>query len=97
LSQQILKLEDELGGKLFQRLPRAAKLTPLGESFLPRALTILQAICDTKAEARKIVGMRRCQTEHEAFSGVISDGPRCEEVNDKPIQEGIFPALSKTA
>jgi DNA-binding transcriptional LysR family regulator len=97
LSQQILKLEDELGGKLFQRLPRAAKLTPLGESFLPRALTILQAICDTKAEARKIVGMRRCQTEHEAFSGVVSDGPRCEEVNDKPIQEGIFPALSKTA
>jgi DNA-binding transcriptional LysR family regulator len=55
LSQQIHKLEDELGGKLFYRLPRAARLTVLGESFLPRALAILQAIRDTKAEARKII------------------------------------------
>ena len=65
LSQQILKLEDELGGKLFYRLPRAARLTPLGESFLPRALAILQAIRDTKAEARKIIELRRSQTALE--------------------------------
>jgi DNA-binding transcriptional LysR family regulator len=97
LSQQILKLEDELGGKLFQRLPRAAKLTPLGESFLPRALTILQEICDTKAEARKIAGMRRCQTERESFSGVVSDGPRCQEVNDGPREKEIFSAFRKIA
>jgi LysR family transcriptional regulator, hydrogen peroxide-inducible genes activator len=55
LSQQILKLEDELGGKLFYRLPRAARLTPLGEFFLPRALAILQEIRDSKTEARKII------------------------------------------
>ncbi|HEY2498386.1 MAG TPA: LysR family transcriptional regulator [Candidatus Angelobacter sp.] len=42
LSQQILKLEDKLGGKLFYWLPLTARLTPLGESFLPRALAILQ-------------------------------------------------------
>ncbi|HEY1939567.1 MAG TPA: LysR family transcriptional regulator [Candidatus Angelobacter sp.] len=62
LSQQILKLEDELGGKLFYRLPRAARLTPLGESFLPRALAILQAIHDSKTEARKIIELGCPQT-----------------------------------
>ena len=55
LSQQILKLEDELGGKLFYRLPRSARLTPLGEFFLPRALAILQEIRDSKMGARKII------------------------------------------
>ena len=69
LSQQILKLEDELGGKLFYRLPRAARLTPLGESFLPRALAILQAIRDSKTEARKIVAFGCSQTGLESKSG----------------------------
>lgn len=62
LSQQILKLEDELGGKLFYRLPRSARLTPLGEFFLPRALSILQAIRDSKTGARKILELGRSQT-----------------------------------
>jgi DNA-binding transcriptional LysR family regulator len=66
LSQQILKLEDELGGKLFYRLPREAKLTQLGESFLPRALAILQDIHDTKAEAQRIVQTRQAQPELDA-------------------------------
>jgi len=62
LSQQILKLEDELGGKLFYRLPRAARLTPLGEFFLPRALAILQEIRDSKTGARKIIELGCSQT-----------------------------------
>ena len=62
LSQQIHKLEDELGGKLFYRLPRAARLTPLGEFFLPRALAILQEISDSKTGARKIIELGRSQT-----------------------------------
>lgn len=62
LSQQILKLEDELGGKLFYRLPRAARLTPLGEFFLPRALAILQGIRDSKTGARKIIELGCSQT-----------------------------------
>jgi LysR family transcriptional regulator, hydrogen peroxide-inducible genes activator len=66
LSQQIHKLEDELGGKLFHRLPREAKLTSLGESFLPRALAILQDIRDTKAEAQRLVEMRRSKPERGA-------------------------------
>ena len=44
LSQQILKLEEELGERLFDRTKREAKLTPHGEAFLPRAVRILEEV-----------------------------------------------------
>ena len=44
LSQQIQKLEDELGGKLFLRLKTHAQLTPAGEAFVPRAARILAEV-----------------------------------------------------
>ena len=43
LSQQILKLEDELGARLLDRLGRSVRLTDLGKTFLPRARTVLRA------------------------------------------------------
>ncbi|HYX52899.1 MAG TPA: LysR family transcriptional regulator [Candidatus Limnocylindrales bacterium] len=61
LSQQIIKLEDELGGKLFNRLPRSSRLTALGEIFLPRALTVLKEIRDCKAEAQRIVALQQAE------------------------------------
>lgn len=44
LSQQIQKLEDELGERLFDRLRRGAKLTSHGETFLRRAVRILEEV-----------------------------------------------------
>ncbi|HEY1787304.1 MAG TPA: LysR substrate-binding domain-containing protein [Verrucomicrobiae bacterium] len=41
LSQQIQKLEDELGERLFDRLKRTARMTAHGEVFLARAVRIL--------------------------------------------------------
>jgi LysR family hydrogen peroxide-inducible transcriptional activator len=51
LSQQILKLEDDLGERLFDRMKRAAKLTPHGEVFLRRAVHILHEVDAAKREA----------------------------------------------
>ena len=51
LSQQIKKLEDELGERLFDRLKRQAKLTAHGEAFLRRAVRILEEVEAAKREA----------------------------------------------
>ena len=41
LSQQIHKLEEELGARLFDRIGRTIRLTELGRAFLPRARALL--------------------------------------------------------
>jgi LysR family transcriptional regulator, hydrogen peroxide-inducible genes activator len=42
LSQQIAKLEDELGTRLFNRLGRSVTLTETGKSFLPRVRAVMR-------------------------------------------------------
>jgi LysR family transcriptional regulator, hydrogen peroxide-inducible genes activator len=56
LSQQILKLEAELGARLFDRLPRSAKLTVFGKAFLPKAERILRELEEAKTELRDMSG-----------------------------------------
>src|SRR5829696_1046965 len=51
LSQQIQKLEDELGEQLFDRVQRRTRLTAVGELFLPRAIRILEEVDAAKREA----------------------------------------------
>src|SRR5277367_4894613 len=41
LSQQVLKLEEDLGAKLFDRLGRSVRLTEAGRAFMPHARSIL--------------------------------------------------------
>jgi len=50
LSQQIMKLEEELGVRLFDRLGRAVRLTDPGQIFLPRARVILSELKAAKEE-----------------------------------------------
>ena len=53
LSQQILKLEDELGARLFDRLGRTVRLTDLGKTFLPRARAVLRELEAAKGDVRE--------------------------------------------
>lgn len=50
LSQQIIKLEEELGVRLFDRLGRTVRLTDMGQIFLPRARVILNELKAAKEE-----------------------------------------------
>jgi LysR family hydrogen peroxide-inducible transcriptional activator len=59
LSQQILKLEDDLGERLFDRMKRAAKLTPHGEVFVKRAVRILHEVDAAQREAAEAKDLLR--------------------------------------
>ena len=58
-SQQIRKLEDELGTKLFDRLGRTVRLTQFGDAFLPRAEAILRQVHTAKLEIQEMSGAER--------------------------------------
>ena len=59
LSQQIMKLEGELGHKLFHRLGRKAVLTEAGAVFLERAQRILYEVDDAAKELRDAPSLER--------------------------------------
>ncbi len=59
LSQQILKLEAELGAKLFDRFPRSARLTQFGRTFLFRAEAILRQIGEAITEIEEMAGAEK--------------------------------------
>ncbi|MDE2596437.1 MAG: LysR family transcriptional regulator [Sphingomonadales bacterium] len=54
LSQQLLRLEDEIGFKLFERIARGVILTEVGRVFLERARHILHVTEQAIADARHL-------------------------------------------
>lgn len=54
LSQQIRKLEREIGVPLFERLGRQNRLTPYGEAFLPQATLILNQIAEAETRVTNL-------------------------------------------
>ncbi len=67
LSQQIHKLEDELGAQLFDRLGRRIRLTTFGERFQEHALRILNNLEDARRDVKAMLGLHT----GEAYVGVI--------------------------
>jgi len=65
LSQQIMKLEQELGEPLFDRLHRRVVLTDAGRDLLPRATSILAELQDIK---------HTMKNEAETASGLLTVG-----------------------
>ena len=59
LSQQVAKLEAELGVALFSRSSRGAKLTEAGRTFVLRAREILQRVDALQAEMADFAGIHR--------------------------------------
>lgn len=64
LSQQVLKLEEDLGAKLFDRLGRSVRLTEAGRAFIPYARSILEqmeaarsSVLDKDADVRGSVAV----------------------------------------
>ncbi|MGC2161686.1 MAG: LysR substrate-binding domain-containing protein [Silvibacterium sp.] len=67
LSQQVLKLEEDLGAKLFDRLGRSVRLTEAGRAFLPHARSILHQM----EAARTGVEDKRTDVRGSVAAGVI--------------------------
>lgn len=65
LSAQIIKLEGELGQKLFNRLGRKAELTKAGNFLAPRARTILMEVENAE---------RQIQENEEDIRGIVRIG-----------------------
>ena len=67
LSQQILKLEQDLGAKLFDRLGRSTRVTEAGRAFLPHARSILENV----ESARSSVTVQQTDVRGSVSVGVI--------------------------
>jgi LysR family transcriptional regulator, hydrogen peroxide-inducible genes activator len=67
LSQQVQKLEDDLGSKLFDRLGRSVRLTEAGRAFLPHARSILHQM----EAARSGVEDKRTDVRGNIAVGII--------------------------
>jgi len=81
LSRQIQDLEEEIGFKLFDRLPRGVKISAAGKCLLEDARRILQQINDATARAKRVASgqsgtLRVGFVESISWHGVVPDSFR---------------------
>src|SRR5437588_9158153 len=81
LSRQIQSLEEELGFKLFERLPRGVKLSTAGRLFLEDARRILHDVSEAAVRADRVARgrsgtLRVGFTENASWHGVVPDSFR---------------------
>src|ERR1700735_33156 len=81
LSRQIQDLEEELGFKLFERLPRGVKLSAAGKLFLEDARRVLQELSEAAVRAGRVASgrtgtLRVGFTENASWRGVVPDSFR---------------------
>ena len=99
LSRQIQDLEEELGFKLFERLPRGVKLNVAGKLFLQDARRILQDVNEAAARAglvaRGLSGTLRVGfTENASWRGVVPDSFRRFRQQQPDAELQLKPAAS---
>jgi DNA-binding transcriptional LysR family regulator len=81
LSRQIQDLEEELGFKLFERLPRGVKVSAAGKLFLEDARRILQEVSEAAVRAGRVASgrsgtLRVGFTENASWRGVVPESFR---------------------
>jgi DNA-binding transcriptional LysR family regulator len=100
LSRQIQDLEEEVGFKLFERLPRGVKLSAAGQLFLKDARRILQEVNEAAARAARVARgqsgtLRVGFTESASWRGVVPESfRRFREIQpDAELQLQPLPSL----
>src|ERR1051325_7239683 len=81
LSRQIQDLEEEIGFKLFDRLPRGVKLSAAGKLFMEDARRILQQVNEATVRAKRVAAglsgtLRVGFVESVSWHGVVPDSDR---------------------
>src|SRR2546425_5378920 len=74
LSKQIRDLEREVGVKLFERLPRGARVTPAGADFLRNSRNALESAARAVATARRTgsaTGLKFAHSELYVYTAVL--------------------------
>ena len=70
LSQQIKSLEAELGGALFERIPKGVRLTAAGKAFLPEARAAITHAANAIRNARSVLGLEGGELEVATITSV---------------------------
>ncbi|MGA4632415.1 LysR family transcriptional regulator [Pseudomonas solani] len=73
VNRQILKLEDEIGAPLFDRLPAGLRLTPAGEILTRHITVVLQDVERVRSELDAMQGLRTGHVEIATVEGVTID------------------------
>src|SRR5882724_3569532 len=81
LSRQIQDLEEEIGFKLFDRLPRGVKINAAGKCFMEDARRILQQVSEATTRAKRVASgqsgiLRVGFVESVSWHGVVPDSFR---------------------
>ena len=102
LSRQIQDLEEEVGFKLFDRLPRGVKLSAAGKLFLEDARGILQTVSEATARAARVAHgqsgtLRVGFPENASWKGVVPDSFRRfrQQQPDAELQLQPAPSLEQ--
>src|SRR5258708_19995681 len=73
VNRQILKLEDELGAPLFERLPRGLRLTAAGEILVESVRRWQQDYGRARAQLEELRGLRRGHVGIAVVEGAIAE------------------------
>ena len=102
LSRQIQDLEEEIGFKLFDRMPRGVRISAAGKLFLEDARRILQQLNEATDRARRVARgqsgtLRVGFAENASWHGVVPDSFRRfrERIPDGELQLNPMASLEQ--